>query len=374
MAGPPPARANPPRRVLHVLAPQRAGGLERAVELLAAGQVARGHRVEAVLLLDPVGDPPPLLAALEAAGVPVTPVRVPARFYWREVRAVGYALQTSRSTILHAHGYRADVLSVRAARDQGAALVSTAHGFTGNDAKNRFYEWLDRRVLRRYDAVLAVSEPLRNLLVHSGVDPARVSVIPNGVAAAAPRSREDACRALGLSPDRRYVGWVGRMTREKGADLLVESLRPLAGQLAEVVVIGDGPERPAVEAAAGAGFRFAGLVPEAATYLSAFDVMVLSSRTEGTPMILLEAVQAGVPVVAFAVGGVPDVLENGAGWLVPPGDETSLRESVAHALQDPEARSTRARAARLRVEERFGLESWLDRVEEIYAEVDRVRR
>jgi glycosyltransferase involved in cell wall biosynthesis len=116
------------------------------------------------------------------------------------------------------------------------------------------------------------------------------------------------------------------------------------------------------------------LVPDAARLLAAFDVLVLSSRTEGTPMILLEAMAAGVPVVSFAVGGVPNVLSDTTGWLVPPGDLAALQEAVRQALQSEPSAASRAAAARRRVAERFGLEAWLDRVEQIYGEVDRVRR
>jgi glycosyltransferase involved in cell wall biosynthesis len=163
------------------------------------------------------------------------------------------------------------------------------------------------------------------------------------------------------------------MTREKGADLLVEALKPVAGRLAEVVVVGDGPERGGVEAAAGPGFRFLGLVPDASRYVAAFDALVISSRSEGTPMVLLEAMQAGVPVAAFAVGGIPEVLKGESGWPVPPGDLSSLRDAVEQILADRHRAAVRAEAARQRIAARFGLQGWLDRLDLIYAEVDRRR-
>jgi glycosyltransferase involved in cell wall biosynthesis len=343
------------------------------VELMAGGQAARGHQVQAVLLLDPLGDPPPIAAALQAAGVEVTEVRAPARHYWKEARAIAECLRRSGATIVHSHAYRADVLSFRPARKSGAALVATAHGITGNDLKNRVYEWLDRQLLRRFDIVVAVSEPLRGRLIKSGVDPGKVRVIENGVGPAAALSREEARRELGLPATGRSIGWIGRMTREKGADLLVEALKPVAGRLAEVVVVGDGPERGGVEAAAGPGFRFLGLVPDASRYVAAFDALVISSRSEGTPMVLLEAMQAGVPVAAFAVGGIPEVLKGESGWPVPPGDLSSLRDAVEQILADRHRAAVRAEAARQRIAARFGLQGWLDRLDLIYAEVDRRR-
>jgi glycosyltransferase involved in cell wall biosynthesis len=279
-------------------------------------------------------------------------------------------VRSTGSRIFHAHGYRADVLGARAARGAGASLVSTAHGFTGGEARNRLYEWLDRRSLTRFDAVIAVSEPLRDNLIRSGVDPAKLRVIENGIGPSVALSGAEARRALGLPAQGRLIGWIGRMTPEKGADLLVQALEPLAGRDAEIVLIGEGPERARLESEAGAGFRFAGLVPEASRYITAFDVLVISSRTEGTPMVLLEAMQAGVPVVAFRVGGIPNVLDGGAGWLVAPEDTTGLRNGVLEVLGNPAEVQARKETGRRRIAERFTLARWLDRLEEVYSLLD----
>ena len=353
-------------RILHVLSPQAAGGLERVVELLAGGMAERGHAVAAVVLLDPTGAAPPIVEALEASGVAVTTVRAPARFYWREARAVSDAARSFQADIVHAHGYRADVVSVMAGRGRTQRLVSTVHGFVGGDPKNRLYEWLDRLVLRRFDAVIAVTASLHERMVRSGVSARRISLIENGVGPDRALERDAARASLGLPRDRPCVGWIGRMSIEKGADLLVESLRPLATGGTEIVLIGDGPERNELERSAGPGFRFMGRVDDAGKYVAAFDVLVLSSRTEGTPMVLLEAMQAGVPVAAFGVGGVPSVLEGEVGWLVSPGDVEGLRESVQAILANPAEARRRADRGRARAQERFSLDAWLDRVESVY--------
>ena len=355
-----------PLRILHVLAPQAAGGLERVVELLAGGMTERGHAVAAVVLLDATGPTPPIVEALEASGVAVTIVRAPPRYYWREIRAASDAARSFEADVVHTHGYRADVVGYVMRRGRTPRLVSTVHGFIGGDRKNRFYEWLDRLVLRRFDAVIAVSAALHERMVRSGLNPRRVSLIENGVGRIQALDRGVARGALGLSPDQPCIGWIGRMTVEKGADLLVEALGPLATAGTEVVLIGDGPERLEVEKRAGPGFRFPGRVRDAGRYIAAFDVLALSSRTEGTPMVLLEAMQAGVPVAAFGVGGVPSVLEGEVGWLVPAEDVHGLRASVQAILANPEEARRRVERGRIRVHERFGLDAWLDRVEAVY--------
>jgi glycosyltransferase involved in cell wall biosynthesis len=112
-----------------------------------------------------------------------------------------------------------------------------------------------------------------------------------------------------------------------------------------------------------------GLIPDAGALFPAFDLFVLSSSTEGTPMTLLEAMQAGVPVVATAVGGVPDVLRDDAGWLVPPGDVTAFARAMQEALLDAVARVRRSAAAQATVRSRFSEPSWIARHLQLYAEV-----
>src|SRR5207247_455815 len=103
-----------------------------------------------------------------------------------------------------------------------------------------------------------------------------------------------------------------------------------------------------------------------ARLLRAFDVLVLSSRTEGTPMILLEALAAGVPVVSFAVGGVPDVIDQESGWLVPSGDTVGLAEAICQVLEHPLEAARRAGEARRVLEARFGLAGWLQAIRAVY--------
>jgi glycosyltransferase involved in cell wall biosynthesis len=354
---------------VHLLAPQATGGLERAVELMAGGLASRGYLITAVLLLDPTGEMPPIAGGLETAGVTVRPIRVPRRYYWREVRQVAQIIRSVGAGILHTHGYRGDVVGYLAGRDAGCALVATVHGFTGGDLKNRFYEWLDHLVLRRFDAVLAVSAELSQHLSRRGVPAARVRVVENGIGAPDFLSRMEARRMLGLRPEGPCVGWVGRMTPEKGADLALRALLPLVAEGIQVAMVGDGPERETLQRTASDGIHWLGSVPGAGRYLPAFDVLVLSSRTEGTPMVVLEAMQAGVPVVAFGVGGVPALLGEGAGTLVRPHDVTALGEAVRYLLATPEEARRRARVALDLVGRRFSLDSWLDRLEVVYGEV-----
>lgn len=361
-----------PLSILHVVAPAQAGGLEEVVVALAAGHAARGHTVRVLTILDRDDSRDPLTRRLPAAGVEVVPAVLAGRAYARERAAVARACAAFRPDVVHTHGYRPDVLDGGVARRLGIPTVTTVHGFTGGDWKNRLYERLQVRAFRRFDAVVAVSRPIVERLARAGVPRQRIHLLPNAWAGRPPaQDRAAARRSLGVPLEGFRIGWVGRLTAEKGADVLVEAVARLGDVPVSVSVIGDGRERGPLEQRArelGIADRIAwhGLVADAAGLYRAFDVFVLSSRTEGTPIALFEAMAAGVPVVATHVGGVPDVVSPGEALLVPAEDPDALASAIRAVLEDPAAAAARAAAARARLERAFGREPWLDRYEMLY--------
>ena len=367
--------------ILHVLAPGPVGGLESVVRLLAAGQAARGRQVAAALILDPGGEDHPLAAALAAAGVRVAPIVVPPRAYLAERSAIAALCRELAPRVVHTHGYRADVIGGSATRALRLPTVATVHGFTGGGRKNRFYEWLQTRAYRRFGAVIAVSRPLVSRLTARGIPPERIHCVPNAyVSPVAPLPRGAARGALGLpaSEPGLRLGWIGRLSREKGADVLVRAMalvppdRPLA-----LSVLGDGRERAALVALAaelgvGGRIRWHGTVPDAGRLYAAFDGFVLSSRTEGTPIALFEAMAARVPIVATAVGGVPDVVRGTEALLVPSEDPAALARALGTLHDEPEAARVRAEAALARLGVEFALGPWLDRHDRLYDSLARI--
>ena len=296
-----------------------------------------------------------------------------ARAYRAERAAVMRLAASTAADLLHTHGYRSDVIGGSAGRGAGVPVVSTAHGFVGGTRRGRLNEWVQRRALRRADAVIAVSEPLRARLVASGIRPDRVHLIPNAwVPAAVPLGRAEARSALGISAGALAIGWVGRLGHEKGPDVLLDALALLGGTPPgiEVSVIGEGREGPSLHARtdgwAGPPVRWHGVLPDASRYFPAFDLYVLSSRTEGTPISLLEAIAAGVPAVAAAVGGVPDVTGMDGALLVPPADPAALAAAIREAVSDPAAARERAARALKRLADHYAAEPWLDRHDALY--------
>jgi glycosyltransferase involved in cell wall biosynthesis len=316
-----------------------------------------------VAVLDPGSEDHPVPARAEGLGVEVRRLVIPPRSYRLEYRLLRQLLSDIRPDAVHTHGYRADLIGGLAARRTGVPWVSTVHGFTGGGRKNRFYEWLQLRAYRGSQGVVAVSRPMRDRLNHEGIQPTRVHLVPNAWGPKPLLARDEARQRLGLAGSEPVIGWVGRLTREKGPDLFLSALAQIQDRPWIASIVGDGRERPALEAQAarlgiGTRIRWHGLIPDAAALYPAFDAWVLSSRTEGTPIALFEAMSAGVPIVAASVGGVPDVISAAEALLVPPERPAALAAALRDLLAGPEAAALRSGAARRRLLDSFDPEQW----------------
>ena len=360
--------------ILHLLAPAPVGGLETVVSTLAVAQRREGHTVVVAPTLSTPADGWNFAASLEQTDVALAPLIVGRRSYFREQQLIRGLCRSRGVNIVHTHGYRSDLVGGHAGRKAGVPIVTTVHGFTGGGLKNRTYEQLQRFAFRRFDAVVAVSQLQADQLRASGVPAQRLRIVPNALAAhAAPLARAEARRALGLPADGLLAGWVGRISREKGIDVFIDALASLSDIPIHSAILGDGPERiteaARAESIAPARNIWLGAVPDAAKYFAAFDLFVLSSRTEGLPMVMLEAMAAGVPIVATKVGGIPDLLSPREGMLVASEDPAALAAAMRVTLDDPGAATERARAAQLRQRAEFDVGPWSARYEAIYREL-----
>lgn len=360
--------------IMHVVAPEPVGGVQTVVHALATGHVRRGHTVRVVAVLARGEEHHPLLRRLVGTGVEVHPVFLEGRSYLQERRIIRDLCGRYRPDVVHTHGYRTDVLSSGVARRLRIPTVTTVHGFTGGDLKNRAYEWLQCRAFRGIDAVVAVSRPMVPRLRRAGIRPDLIHVVPNAYSRVPSLGRAEARRRLGIRGGEFHVGWVGRLSREKGPDLLVEALALLPDTCVRASFLGDGGEKGRLAARArelgvDGSIHWRGVVEDAGSILSAFDVLVLSSRTEGTPMVLLEAMGAGVPTIVTRVGGVPDVVTGAESVLVPPESPAALARAIEAVRADPVASAERVRSARARLLSRFDSETWLARYEAVYHQV-----
>jgi len=274
-------------------------------------------------------------------------------------------LKRSRADLLICHGYKADLLGLFAARRLRIAVIAVSRGFTGENRRVRLYESLDRFVLRWMDRVVCVSQGQAEKIHRAGVAAHKTTVIRNSVDAGQflhPQpDYADRLRNLFSHPPELIVGAAGRLSPEKGFEVLVQAAAEVvrANRSVGFVLFGDGPlADPLKQRIEASGLRdrfvLAGFHADYRRYLPHFDLLVLPSFTEGLPNVVLEALAAAVPVVATAVGGTPEVLDDGvSGHLVPPRDPGRLADRIGDLLADDARRRQMGTCGRERVAEDF---------------------
>jgi glycosyltransferase involved in cell wall biosynthesis len=301
-----------------------------------------------------------------------------------------------RPHILHTHTAKAGAVGRVAALLAGNArppiVVHTFHGHVlrgyFDPLRARAFRQLERTLARSTTALVAVSPQVRDDLVELDVAPAtRFAVVRLGIeldhrVAPGSNGRGETRRVLGIGEGPFTVGWIGRMTGIKRTDdvlLAFKSLRE-RGIDARLCLVGDGPDRDEVERRAHElgvmrETLFLGYQEQVATFFAAFDVFILPSANEGTPVTAIEALAAGKPVVATRVGGIPDVVRDGEdGFLVAPGDVDALADRLAQLATDDELRERMGEAARARVRERYSVERLVDDVDRLYRALLEARR
>ena len=288
--------------------------------------------------------------------------------------------------IVHAHDYKTNVLAWLLSKLEGVTPLSTVHGWTGHSARERWlYYPLDKRVLKMFPRVIAVSSDARNELVERGTRCERVSVVLNGIDHTAfrrDRSREQTVRReLGFLDDDFVIGAVGRVEPQKRFDLLLDafaSLRMLHPRL-KLLVAGAGSRLAELRDQArrlelGDACQLVGNRTDVANLHHAFNLFVQSSDYEGTPNAVLEAMALESPVVATSAGGTVELIRNGLdGLIVPTGSSRAIVEAIESVLRDPDHARARAAAARRRVETDLSFEARMNAVEAIYVELFRSR-
>jgi glycosyltransferase involved in cell wall biosynthesis len=303
-------------------------------------------------------------AELTAAGVPVVALARQAGFRPLLGARIARLASTFGASVLHCHHYSPFVYGAVATMcDPRLRLVYTEHGRL-SDEPPRLKRTLANRLLGRFPApMFAVSQALREHMLAEGL-PERVGVIHNGIAVGPLPGQDDRRRArreLGVGDTASVIGTIARLDPVKDLASLVEAFAEvrMRNEAAHLAVVGDGPEGPALEALVRARgleqvVHFSGYRADARTLLAGFDVFVNSSVTEGVSLTILEAMAAGLPVVATAVGGTPEVvIEGETGHLVPPRSSPAIASALVALLASDSQRASFGRAGRSRVEARF---------------------
>ncbi|GAB2459193.1 glycosyltransferase family 4 protein [Nocardioides hungaricus] len=350
------------------------GPVDHAVDV-AAGLARRGHDSHVV------GPPTARTPLAEAAGATWHPVSVASKRDAAGALAAAHLLRSLRPDVVHLQDRRAGWLGrLLAPALRPAGVVYTLHGVAdglsdlvaGNALagrrrrRDRLYYLHGERAVTRWGRARVVAPSAavaRYAVEHVGLAPEVVDVVPNGVDPA----RFDLADPTGEPPT---VVWVGGFDPVKRVDLLLAAAAEVPD--VRVLLVGDGPLRRDVAAAAArlpGRVELAGRVADPRPHLARADVFALTSAAENCPLALLEAMATGLPVVATAVGGVPEVVRDGVdGLLRPSGDRAALAGALATLAADPALRARTGRSARSRIEDGYTLDHCLDGLTATYQE------
>jgi glycosyltransferase involved in cell wall biosynthesis len=359
-------------KVTHVIAPGPFAGAERVVLGGLDALAACGHETRLLALRERRAPEhaDALVARARAGGHAADCIDVRGRIDREAVAALG----DIDGGAVHSHGYKATLFSRLASRRRWQAWVATHHGATSRSLRVRAYQRLLYSAYNKCDAVFAVSAVTEELLRRAGVRGSRLRTVENFLAvppvARVPRDSREPIRALAL----------GRLSAEKGLHVLLQALsRAQANARIALQVVGDGPERlslvqQALSLGLASSVTFTGAVVDVRPHLARADVLVLPSFTEGLPMTLVEALCSGVPSLASAVGGVPDVLPLGAGKLLAPGDLPAWTDALGSLSAALPGYQRAAQDSALSLQRRFSAERWANETTDVYAQAARERK
>ena len=359
---------------LHILIDGLAtGGAQNLLASLATGAA----EAEIELSVTHLKDRTEAAGLLREQGIEPTFVEVGSLFTWRGRRRLQRHLAAAQPDLVHTNLGRADYVGGLAARSLGIPAVSTLHQaeWSGGDRRERVRERLQAHVRRTCDSrVIAVSEAARRVYLAHGWDrPDRVVAVENGIADQAQAGGPGVREELGIATGDLVLTMLGTLRRDKGHAAAAGAVRELSRRFPNLrlLVLGDGPDRAEIEALLrdlGSSAILAGERHDVAAVLNASDVLVHPSRMEAFPTALLEAMAAGVPCVATAVGGVPEIVRDGeTGFLVePPASGDDLAAAIGPLLADAATRRRLGDAGRRLFEQRFTLSHWMDRLLPVY--------
>jgi len=364
-------------KVVHVL--RTAGvpyGAERTVTTIVSTLVKRGADVHVIGVVETRSGVTReiVTSLLRRCGCSFDLVETSSRLPFGLAKDLAQVFSREEPAIVHTHGYKCD-LAVLLARP-AAARITTVHGWCSRTKREKFYEWLGVQCEKRLDGVIALCENYRDRLARRGVPRERIHVAHVGIDAADVLSTRRDCRAeWGVRGDEALVVQVGRLSPEKNPLLFAKVASRLMERFPHVkfVLVGEGTLmrnlRPALPELKGR-LILAGYIHEMGDVFRAADIMVNCSGTEGLPGALLEGGVMGVPAVATAVGGVPEIVEDGVtGILCPRGDADALAAGVARLVEDADLRAAMGAAARERIGAVFSNDACAERLLEVYEEV-----
>ncbi len=316
----------------------------------------------------------------ERYGAPLISVPDRGAWDWRVATEALAVCKRERVTVWHGHDYKTNALGLLLKRFWPMRLVTTVHGWVRHTTRTPLYYRIDQMCLPRYERVICVSDDLLEACLAAGVPARNCVLLENGIDGTEYARRQTVAEAkarLGLPADGLVLGAVGRLSAEKGFDVLVRAVHALRARGVDVrlVLVGEGDERAALERLVrelhlGDRVRLAGWQADVRPYFEAMDAFALPSLREGLPNVVLEAMALDVPVVSTRVNGVPRLVQDGRnGFLVAPGDLAGLTTALFGLLTNPALRAVFRAAGRRTVETRYSFATRMHRLKRLYDEL-----
>ncbi len=378
-------------KVLHLISSSGFFGAEN-VTLNLLNSLKDNQSDPRLLCIKNSGKPDPAVY-LEAGkrGISTGVITCKKRFDMAAINRIKDFIRENNIDVVHSHGYKSNLYGMIASRMAHVPIVTTLHGWMAEDYKARFYEMLDKLLIRRMDHVVSVSPatdvrtegrgllrrlPSARLLAMTESD--KFSFIPNGVDTDKfdPSVDGPDFRAIFGADNALVIGTVGRMGPEKGHLYLLMAFKEVSSMVPEarLLMVGGGDmeeilQRKAEELGIIDKVEFMGNQYDMAAAYRTMDIFVLPSLIEGTPMVLLEAMSMGLPVIASNVGGIPHVIAEGEGILVPPRDTTGLGLEIFRLLEDGELRRKIGKEARKKILMNYSLQSFFKRYVDTYKKI-----
>lgn len=323
-----------------------------------------------------------LIDSVRAAGLHIDVIQERGAGDLRVIGGISAAIRAWRPHIVETHQVKCHFFLAQALLWSGLqrdfAWIAYHHGYTKATLKLTLYEELDRWTLRRPDHVVTVCKPFAAHLARRGANPAHLSVISNAIESKPPPDHDTLQRLreqMNLRADDRVILAIGRLSPEKGHRHLIQAFGQLpsaAAARAHLVIVGDGPERANLEQQSAPlrdRVHFAGHQQDVWPYYFIADVFALPSLTEGSPLVLFEALAANAAIVSTRVGGVPETITDGqSGLLVAPGDPAALAAAISRVLQDESLRE-KLRSGATQASARYTPEQYRQRLAKLYEEV-----
>jgi glycosyltransferase involved in cell wall biosynthesis len=369
-------------RILHIRSSFFYGGPERQItylnEALSALRIESGV---ATFSIDGREEENKYVSALVSMPYPHHTILISSSLDRSAIPALEQVVTENGYTVLVGHDYRSHYFTLTVGRRLGLPAFGYSRGWTSENLKVKFYEWLDVRFLRRLDGVIAVSEAKYGELAGKGISPEQLIYIPNSILTDR-RSGETGKirRQFGIPDDAFLIGTAGRLSREKNQEVFIDAAVRVLREEEEkpfFLLAGTGDRRDALKKRIPADCEekiiLAGWIKDNDSFYADLDMFILTSLTEGFPNVLLEAGKYSLPVVTTRAGGAVEIVDEGnTGYFIPYGGVSELADLIRVIKNDPDhgRRMGRSLAERTRSEfnARTNAEKFLDFVQKRRAE------